>query len=103
VISTSLHGLIVSHSYGIPALWISFKEKDLFGDNIKFLDYFSSVKIPEYSPFKFLEIKSFETEQVIQKIVEHPKLGLPQENLSTLQQGLIKAAPFYIKEEFRYK
>lgn len=46
ILSTSLHGVIVSHAYGIPALWIRGRGTGM--NDIKFRDYFSSVDIPFY-------------------------------------------------------
>lgn len=41
-LSTSLHGIIVSHAYGIPTAWIGSFSKELESD-FKFRDYFQSV------------------------------------------------------------
>jgi len=43
IISTSLHGIIAAHAYGIPAAWLI--QNKLKGNNIKFRDYFSSVQL----------------------------------------------------------
>ena len=42
VISSSLHGLIISDSYGVPNAWVRFSEA-IEGGNFKYLDYFASV------------------------------------------------------------
>lgn len=44
ILSSSLHGIIVAHAYGIPAAWVRFGDR-LDGDDIKFRDYAASVGI----------------------------------------------------------
>jgi pyruvyltransferase len=48
IVSSSLHGLIVAHAYGIPALWVRLGNVKLMGNNVKFYDYFESIQLPEY-------------------------------------------------------
>jgi pyruvyltransferase len=49
VASSSLHGIILAHAYGIPAAWISYGTLPS-GDDTKFHDYFLSVGVPVPAP-----------------------------------------------------
>lgn len=44
VVSTSLHGLIIAHAYGVPARHVVFSDR-LSGDGVKFDDYYQSVHL----------------------------------------------------------
>ena len=93
VLSTSLHGVIVAHAYGIPALWI--RGRGTGTDDIKFRDYFSSVGIPFYegrftlSDFVYLPFDSFPN-QVKKVMLPEPIL------VKKLQEKLLEVAPFPI-------
>lgn len=45
IVSSSLHGVIVAHAYGIPAAWVKSRKK-LKGGRTKFEDYYASVGLP---------------------------------------------------------
>ncbi len=46
ILSSSLHGLIFAHAYGIPGAWIRLSDRVL-GDGFKFFDYYSSVGVKQ--------------------------------------------------------
>ena len=99
-ISTSLHGLIVSHVYNIPSIWFNFGGDSLFGDDIKFIDYFSSVNIKEYMPFPIIisEIQIQDIITIFKSNIEKSKINC---DLSLLQRDLIESAPFDIIDKYK--
>jgi pyruvyltransferase len=86
-ISGSLHGLIVSHCYGVSSTWVEFGNK-LMGDQTKFLDYFQSwgefeIKDP------VLITKENSKDELIE-IANHNKVP----DLQNLRESLMSVCPF---------
>lgn len=54
VLTSSLHGLIVAHAYGIPAQWftVASTHDEVPGDGTKFRDYLLSVGLPDEPPLR---------------------------------------------------
>jgi pyruvyltransferase len=90
IISSSLHGLIVAHAYGIPAVWQKFSNQ-VFGDDIKYQDYMESVGLPFYKPA--LKTLPFTTEEMQDLFLNLPSLP-KKELLNVLCDGLMRVCPF---------
>lgn len=90
IVSSSLHGIIVAHTYSIPAVWQKFSN-NVFGDDIKFQDYLESVDIAFYKPgIQEVCYSEFELEQLFITFPSVPK----QELLESLRNGLMEVCPF---------
>lgn len=90
IVSSSLHGLIIAHAYGIPAVWMPFSNKP-FGDGIKFQDYFESVQLTPYTPEVTDVQKS--VEELLSLFEKYP--AIPKASVvADLQKGLLAACPF---------
>lgn len=90
IVSSSLHGLIVAHAYGIPAVWQKFSG-DIFGDDIKYQDYFESVGIAPYKP----EIVSDKMKlEVLDLLFSQMDARPRQENIEEICSKLMDVCPF---------
>lgn len=78
-ISSSLHGLIASDSYGIPNQWVTLKN-ELTGGIFKFQDYYQSIQQMNQSAICAQKL----TTMSIQQIIEHCQLKPITLNLDKL-------------------
>lgn len=97
ILSSSLHGLIVPHAYGIPALWI--QHSYINTDGFKFKDYFSSVNIEPYIGFNEIDVLRKKKDVIQEFFNKNIDKSLPNIDLTKLQKGLLTTAPFPLKNE----
>jgi hypothetical protein len=55
IVSTSLHGLIISDSFGIPNLWLENKFKRINKPIFKYYDYYSGFDITDIQPMQAID------------------------------------------------
>lgn len=84
-ISSSLHGLIVSHAYRVPTIWIT-SVNDLIGDGSKFIDYFESIGNSNAKPAR-LDF-SLPRESLLNGL-EYPRVP----DLKAIQEALMNVCP----------
>lgn len=93
IISSSLHGLIIAAAYEIPCLWVEFSDK-IFGDDVKYHDFFSSLGIVTPKKQVVEDIPLF-LDNLLEQSVILADIGRVQ----NLQKGLLSSYPLPIKEE----
>ena len=90
-LSSSLHGVIVSHAYNIPSVRVAFSDK-IFGDGIKYLDYLASVALENYQPA--LLDRPLSVDELRSLVTTNP-MNLPDRStIEDLQEGLMAVCPF---------
>ena len=93
ILSSSLHGLIVSDAYQIPNCWVELTGR-ISGGHFKYYDYASSVGRSFEKPIKIGNLA------VVRDLMDHTDdvfFKANAEIIKALQQGLIWVAPFQIK------
>jgi len=91
ILSSSLHGIIVAHAYGIPAVQVRFSDR-IHGDGVKYHDYLLAVGLEAYEPETMTQ--AINTQLLLEKVQQHPQ-NLPNPaQIATLQQGLLAVCPF---------
>ncbi len=90
ILSSSLHGIIISDVYQIPNCWISLTGKAIVG-KLKFCDYASSVGRDFDKPIKIENISD------LMGLSDDVFSCADPEIIKKLQEGLIKVAPFKLK------
>ena len=88
-LSSSLHGIIVSHAYGVPSAWIA-SDEPLHGDGVKFRDYFASVSIAgDFGPSRWVDVFSTGGKAI--------QTMLP--DVSAVQADILASCPFLSEVE----
>jgi len=99
-ISSSLHGIIISHAYKIPCIWFEFPGYIGGEGNIKFKDYFLSVGIEPYNGYRVEADVLNKPSEILKIITSESKKSLPIIELKKLQEDLIDVAPFKILDKY---
>lgn len=86
IISTSLHGLIISDAYNIPNVWGTLDD-NLIGGHFKFHDYFSGVNRVTDKPFNLLSAGVTDIETALSN----------WRNIKFDPKPLIDASPWHLK------
>jgi hypothetical protein len=94
VFSSSLHGLIVADSYGVPNIHMPMG--DLLGKKYKFIDYYSGIG----KKYKTFNISGIGNDSLIQAVIAKHE---PIREIKQLQKHLMHAYPFTLLNRMKRK
>jgi pyruvyltransferase len=88
-ISSSLHGIIVSHAYNVKSMWIKLTDK-IGGKFFKYRDYYGSLNIDNYNEMTpYIYDKQISITEIIKLINDYPNPTFP---INT--KSIIELCPF---------
>jgi hypothetical protein len=105
IVSSSLHGLIVSDAYKIPNKWIYF-DNSIKGDNTKFYDYFKSVERKDQVYINCTNFIKLNIDDIINKINNvNIKFNINELNeiMFFNKNGIKNYAKYLIQRKHNYK
>jgi pyruvyltransferase len=87
--SSSLHGIIVSHAYNVKCMWIKLTNK-IGGGFFKYRDYYGSLKIDNYNEMlPYIYNKQISKNETIKLINDYPNPIFP---INT--KSIVELCPF---------
>jgi len=94
IVSSSLHGLVFAHAYGIPAAWIKLSSR-VHGDGFKFFDYYSSIGIAAS------DVRCFGPDADLSDVARACALPIAPIDTAALRSVLANAVPDLMDDEPR--
>lgn len=91
ILSSSLHGLIISDAYRVRNVWIEFSD-EILGNKFKYIDYFQSVNRKVFSPIVVDSLDSIN--EIIQAESTYELVDIDVDSL-------LNSAPFELSHNFR--
>ncbi|MDT0635011.1 polysaccharide pyruvyl transferase family protein [Spectribacter hydrogenooxidans] len=85
VVSSSLHGVIVAHSYAKPWVWVNIKEHPLYGGEFKFRDFFSGMSLTDVAE---VSISEYEIRSMLVSVIRDAFFPLGR-SVTECQESLI--------------
>lgn len=92
ILSSSLHGLIISDTYKISNAWVRFSDK-VIGGNFKFHDYYSTTDKGNFYATRPINIYN---QEILDNIIDYPSNVCDVNNYMYDKQALLASFPHYL-------